>query len=275
MRLYLASPLSKLACEPPPYCFLMTRYQTSDSKYDRQILVGEPCSIEGPVGLLIRRAVAKVEEIVKASHITLGDQTEPARYPIAAVHEIIANAVLHRDYSLKDDVHVGIYDNRIEVTSPGRLPGHITPQNILDERFMRNPKIVRLVNKLPDPPNKDIGEGLNTAFKEMSKANLKIPLIEELDAAVKVTLRHDRIASRAQLIVQFLRDNGRIKNRQAREITGKESANAMYKVFSYLVNAGIIRVANPDASTSETEYELTDDWQANWLATRSRRRRRN
>jgi len=63
-------------------------------------------------------------------------------YPHETLHEIITNAVLHRDYSIPVDVHVRIYDDRIEVESPGRLPGHVTKQNILDEQSARNPKIV-------------------------------------------------------------------------------------------------------------------------------------
>jgi len=38
-----------------------------------------------------------------------------------------------------DDVHVRVFDNRVEVESPGRLPAHVTPENILEERFARNP----------------------------------------------------------------------------------------------------------------------------------------
>jgi ATP-dependent DNA helicase RecG len=63
---------------------------------------------------------------------------------------------------------VRIFDSRIEVQSPGRLPAHVTPKNILDERFARNGALVRLLNKFPDPPNRDAfpihaAEGLRTA----------------------------------------------------------------------------------------------------------------
>jgi ATP-dependent DNA helicase RecG len=58
----------------------------------------------------------------------------PIVYPAEALHEVITNAVLHRDYSVADDVHIRVFENRVEVESPGRLPAHITPQNILAER---------------------------------------------------------------------------------------------------------------------------------------------
>ena len=103
------------------------------------------------------------------------------QYPPETLHEIITNAVLHRDYALSDDVHVRIFDNRVEVESPGRLPAHITPENILRERFARNASIVRIINKFPNPPNKDVGEGLNTAFSAMAKLRLREPEIKEGD----------------------------------------------------------------------------------------------
>src|SRR6202043_1965483 len=102
---------------------------------------------------------------------------EQIKYPQEAIQEIITNAVLHRDYSIADDVHIRIFDNRIEVQSPGRLPAHVTPENILEERFARNGTIVRLLNKFPNAPNKDVGEGLNTAYEAMNKLGLKEPTV--------------------------------------------------------------------------------------------------
>src|ERR1043165_10254971 len=94
----------------------------------------------------------------------LGPQgLEPVAYPGKALHEIVTNAVLHRDYSIATDMQIRVFDNRIEVESPGRLPGHITPENILNEQFARNGAVVRMINKFPEPPNKDVGGGLNRA----------------------------------------------------------------------------------------------------------------
>ena len=80
--------------------------------------------------------------------------------------------MIHRDYSVPDDIHIRLFDNRIEVAS-GVLPGHITVDNILDERFARNPAIVRLLNK-----RQWFGEGLNTAFESMQKMRLN-PVMQE------------------------------------------------------------------------------------------------
>lgn len=47
-------------------------------------------------------------------------------YPVKAIREIIRNAVVHRDYSLTGkDIKVAIYDDMIEISSPGLLPPSI------------------------------------------------------------------------------------------------------------------------------------------------------
>ena len=170
----------------------------------------------------------------------VGGRYETLRYPPIAIHEIITNAVLHRDYSVKDDIRINIYDNRIEVVSPGKLPGHITVENILQERYERNPKIVRLLNKLPDPPNKDIGEGLDTAFRSMRDARLKPPLIEEMDSGVRVVLDTKALRLLEQ-IIDYLEKNATVRNREARELTGVASENAMKRVFERMRKNQIIK----------------------------------
>jgi len=148
--------------------------------------------------------------------------------------------VLHRDYSIPADVQVRIFDDRIEVESPGRLPGHITEENILREQSARNPKLVRLINKFPDPPNKDVGEGLNTAFEAMRKLRLEEPEIEESEHSVTVYIRHTALASAHDTVMAYLEKNGEITNRIARELTGIRSENSMKNVFLKLKERSMI-----------------------------------
>jgi ATP-dependent DNA helicase RecG len=80
-------------------------------------------------------------------------------YPPEAIWEIITNAVIHRDYSISDNILINVYNNRIEVISPGKLPGYVTPKNILEARFSRNPRIVRTLNRYRDPPTRTWEKG--------------------------------------------------------------------------------------------------------------------
>src|SRR6266704_4983977 len=134
-----------------------------------------------------------------------------------------------------------VFDNRVEVKSPGGLPGHVTIDNVLDERFARNPKIVRVINKFPDPPNKDVGEGLNTAFEAMRKLRLKDPVFLEPENSVIVQIKHERLASAEDIVMEFLENNVLITNRIARGLTGIKSENSMKLVFLRLRDRGLIR----------------------------------
>lgn len=156
------------------------------------------------------------------------------------MHEIITNAVLHRDYSIATDIQIRIFDNRVEVESPGKLPGHVTVTNILDSQAARNPKLVRLINKFPDAPNKDVGEGLNTAFSAMEKLRLKAPIIEELENSVLVTIKHERLASPEEIVIDYLSTHDSIRNSEGRTVTGIKSENTMKQVFYRLRDRGYI-----------------------------------
>lgn len=177
------------------------RYKTKEAIGSRETLAFDPITIEGCVYKQIYGAVAKTVEIVES---VPSGRFDKVTYPGETLHEIITNAVLHRDYSIPRDVHIRIFDNRVEVESPGILPGHITVKNILSEQFSRNPRLVRLINRFPSPPNKDVGEGLNTAFQAMKRLKLKEPVITQLEAAVLVTIPHEPLDEPAAIILKYL-----------------------------------------------------------------------
>lgn len=212
------------------------RYETQEEAGFRDVLTFVPITIEGCLYDQITRAVdVTIGEIEKIRH--LGPQgLEPIKYPRETLHEIITNAVIHRDYSIADDVHVRIFDNRVEVHSPGRLPAHVTPANILDERFARNGTIVRLLNKFPNPPNKDVGEGLNTAFEKMRDMNLRDPIIEQRSDAVLIKILHEPLASPEQRIMQYLETHETIRNKKAREITFIKDADHMKRILQRMAD---------------------------------------
>jgi ATP-dependent DNA helicase RecG len=102
------------------------QFRTNDEGINRETLAFAPLTIEGPIYDLIKKAVATAKDIVEGIK-KLGEQgLEEISYPDETLHEIITNAVLHRDYSLPTDIQIRIYDDRIEVESPGKLPGHVT-----------------------------------------------------------------------------------------------------------------------------------------------------
>lgn len=213
------------------------RYQTKEHG-ERDFLAFDPLTIEGPIYSLVYDTVDKCKELIEQIKKLGPDGLEPIVYPEEALHEVLTNAVLHRDYSIAADVQVRIFDNRVEIESPGRLPGHVTVELITKTQFARNPKLVRLVNKFKNPPNKDVGEGLRTTFEAMDKLRLKKPLIEERENSVLVILRHESLGSPEQLVMDYLEKNAEITNAIGRDITGIKSENTMKEVFYRLRDRG-------------------------------------
>lgn len=216
------------------------RYKTKDDDIGREFLDGTPLTIEGDAYNLIYGAVSTTKKVIESIKRLGEEGLEAIEYPEDALHEVITNAVLHRDYSIVADVQIRIFDNRIEIENPGKLPGHVTTSNILDTQSARNPALVRLINKFPNPPNKDVGEGLNTAFRAMETLRLKPPIILEKENSVLVVIRHEPLGSPEELVMKFMEVNEEITNSIARDITGIKSENTMKNVFLRLKARGML-----------------------------------
>ena len=244
----------------PKHCGIkIYRYKSREDEGNRLTLAFNPITIEGCLYKQIYEAVNKTTEFVEDIKYLGSDSLEFVSYPKETLHEIITNAVIHRDYSIATDIHIRIFDNRIEVESPGKLPGHITLENILQEQFARNGSIVRLINKFPNPPNKDIGEGLNTAFDAMKRLRLKEPTIIEKRNSVFVEIKHEPLASPEEMVVEFLKSNHEINNTLAREITGINSENSMKNVFKRLQARNIIDPTGKKGRASTWTLKNKDD----------------
>lgn len=233
----------------------ITRYETKEEDPERDHLAGQN-TLEGPLNQLIHATIDKIQEIMESVNIWTAEGLKKAKYPQESIWEILVNAVIHRDYAISDDIHVLIFDNRIEVLSPGRLPGYVTVDNILDARYSRNPKLVRTLNRYKSPPNHDMGEGLNTAFQKMKEWGLKAPEILEINGYVRVTLPHTSLAKPTEAILHFLTQQAQVTNRQARDLTGIKSENLVKIEFYKLRDEGLLEQV-PDLKGPKAAWRLT------------------
>jgi ATP-dependent DNA helicase RecG len=93
------------------------RYRTREQEGGRDQLVFDPITVEGPLYQQISDAVGRTKALIEGIQALTQDGLTPVVYPDETLHEILTNAVLHRDYSIPSDIHVRIFDNRIEVES--------------------------------------------------------------------------------------------------------------------------------------------------------------
>jgi len=234
----------------------VTRYETKEDDPERDHLANQ-ATVEGPLYQIIHNTVSVVKEIMSAVSVWTPEGLKHLDYPPEAIWEVIVNALIHRDYSISDDVQIFIYNNRIEVLSPGRLPGYVTVQNILEARYARNPKIVRTLNRYKIAPNKDLGEGLNTTYQKMKEWGLRDPAITEENNCVKVVLPHIPLATPSEAILRFLSKNEIITIQQARDITGIRSENLVKVEFYKLRDEGLLERV-PGLRGPKSAWHLTN-----------------
>ncbi len=88
--------------------------------------------------------------------------------PRIVLEELLANALLHRDYFVSAPIRILIFDNRIEILSPGHLPNNLTIENIKNGNSnIRNPILTSHAIKVV--PYRGLGSGILRALKEYQR----------------------------------------------------------------------------------------------------------
>lgn len=211
----------------------------------------------GPLPEQIRVAEAfMASNMRKGARIGDFHREERPEYPMPAVREAIVNAIAHRDYAIRgEEIRVLMFNDRVEVYSPGRLPGHITVDNIVQERFARNEVIVQVLTDLGFVER--LGYGIDRIIRLISEAGLPKPLFRETANGFRVTLRgageefvsggleRDRFRNlplneRQQTALQFLQKNARITNREYRDLYPDVSDETIRRDLADLVDAGLL-----------------------------------
>ncbi len=203
--------------------------------------------IERPLPRLLERVLEVIGMHVR-EYSRLGQDgvfhTVP-EYPTFAWQEAIVNAVAHRDYSITGKaIQVRMFDDRLEVESPGKLPGHVRLDNLVQERFSRNPQIVRVLIEFGYM--KDIGEGIDRMIAEMEKFGLPAPEFSEPDYSFTVVLKNTPIEAEMPVVVptedrlrRYLREHRWITNHEYRHLMGVDRQTA-WRQLTRLVEAGVL-----------------------------------
>ena len=148
----------------------------------------EECS--GPLVATVDCCLRFIESHTHRFEAVTGSRREALpEYPEAVLREAIVNALAHRDYGLTGaTVDVTVRDDRIEVRSPGPLPGHITIDNMREEHYSRNPRIMRVLKTMRLV--EEFGEGIDRMYREMESRLMEPPSFEATASSVTVTLRN-------------------------------------------------------------------------------------
>jgi ATP-dependent DNA helicase RecG len=201
----------------------------------------------------IRRAELFISENV-AQHARIGawQRSDNSPYPPGVLREAVVNAIAHRDYRMVgNQVHILVFSDRVEVRSPGKLPGHVTLKNLLHERYSRNEAIVQVLSDMGFIER--LGYGIDRMVRTMKEHGHQPPRFEETDAGFMVTLFAkasiaENLAAlpvpaqnqRVEKMLEFLKANGHVTNREYQELCPDVSAESLRRDFVELVDRGII-----------------------------------
>ncbi len=206
--------------------------------------------IKGPAPAMIDAARAVIFEKLSKQAVMEGfvrhDLTD---FPEFAYREAIVNALGHRDYTLADSFcQIRLFADRLEVQSPGGLGGNLTVDNIAYEQYTRNPHVMHLLEDYGYVERR--GLGVDQMIREMVAANLEPPIFENRGSSFWVTLKNRpparplpdltrlNLNERQQRAVTYLRDHGRLSNREYQQLFGVSERTALYDLQG-LVEVGL------------------------------------
>jgi len=100
--------------------------------------------------------------------------------PEEAFAETIANAIVHRNYYISAPIQIYLFDDRLEIHSPGNLPNTITEENIkFGVHVERNPTILSFLEKDRDFSYTGRGSGIPRVIKSCNLARVKVDFIDD------------------------------------------------------------------------------------------------
>lgn len=208
------------------------RYDGTYAGVGTRINIIRDTSIELPLLRIIDAAKAFINTQLREFtmlNVKTGKFQIVPEYPEFAWLEGIVNAVTHREYAMAGSfIKVSMYDDRLEIESPGRLPNIVTLDNIQNTRYSRNPRISRVLTEFGWV--RELNEGVKRIYSDMHAFFLDAPVYSEPEQAVSLVLKNN-------IVMRMLRQKG-----HAADSIGAETWSHLDMVeqmlLTYLVNHG-------------------------------------
>jgi len=257
----------------------------------------DQATISGPIHCSVEPCIAFIKKnIALGSRIGEVYRQDSWEYPLSAIREAIINAIIHRDYSITgSDIKVAIFDDMLEITSPGPLPDTLSPEELGSGRS-------EIRNRTLAPIFKDLKliEGWGTGIKKMRTSLDDYPQIDlvlnELGYAFQVQFKKKPIKKKTgvksgtdqaptkhrpstdQAPIKHRTSTGQVPDksnlldfcRQPRSIKEllafmqlKHRRTFVVNYLRPLMNEGLIAMTIPDKPTDEKQkYLITSKGQA-------------
>ncbi len=214
---------------------------------------GRRVEFTGPLAHIIQRAWDILQDEIRVGAVVRGlERKEQWQYPPTAIREALVNAVAHRDYRVRGRaIEVRMFADRLEISSPGGLPGFITIDNIVDEHFSRNPRIVS--GLFHWGYIEELGLGVDLMIQDMVNAGHPPPQFRALEYAFTVVFEnvHQRhpitpaavdltMNERQAKALAYIQQNDRITNRDYQALCPDVTAETLRLDLADLVERSVL-----------------------------------
>lgn len=174
------------------------RYDGIQAEVGTKMNIAKQKLIEGPIPNMIDESKSFIDTQLReftALDKNIGKFMTVPEYPPFAWQEGLINAITHRAYNIHgDDIKIIMYDDRLEIHSPGKLPNLVSVENIRNTRYSRNPKIARALTEFGWV--RELNEGVKRIFQDMEQYFLDPPVYEEKNSSLILTLKNNIIMRR-------------------------------------------------------------------------------
>ncbi|MCP5097502.1 MAG: transcriptional regulator [Chloroflexi bacterium] len=219
---------------------------------DGSIGYGRRDEISGSLARIVERTWNIIfEEMRVGATVDKLERKEITEYPRFAVREALVNAVAHRDYRIRGRrIEIRMYSDRLEIISPGGLPGYMTIDNLVEEHFSRNPRLVSGLFQWGYI--EELGLGIDQMIEEMVQAGHEPPDFQAKPHSFTVMLRNKRnertvapkwtrtMNERQTRALTYVRENGSITNREYQKLCSNVSAETLRLDLVDLVNRSVL-----------------------------------
>lgn len=254
------------------------RYEGEKAQSGLSLNISKDVNFEEPIIRLIDKSKqfisTQLRDFTALDSLTGKFKVVP-EYPEFAWQEGLINAITHREYGMQGDyILVAMYDNRLEIQSPGKLPHLVTISNIKDTRFSRNPRIARVLTEFGWV--RELNEGVKRIYTDMENFFLEAPEYSEPEQKVKLILKNnivmrilrkrdsvqrsigikiwDELDKLEQSIIYYIANRGRATRADLEKFTNK-SGSTVTKRLNKLIDKGVLQ-RNGNKTDPQQTYEL-------------------
>jgi len=195
-----------------------------------------------------------LRNIKNSAQIVGTKRVERYEYPEKAIREIVANAVIHRDYRITETyTQVNIFEDRIEIFNPGNLPPGVTIENIKTSQVSRNKIIAARLNEMDYM--EEYGRGIGIVIANMVEWKLLPPIFKNTSNSFKVILPGEKLSElneRQLKIWEYLVDNQKMTRKEIELILPNTPQQTIIHDFRKMKEKGLI---HQEGKSSNIYYE--------------------